>query len=144
MHTGLVRSCTSSSSLLHIFLSFSSRSAFIAEFLIQDITIIIVLGIFVLLYKLPQYYFSKRRSRNKSNVEAHRHFVVDTQLLAKSRFSKNLFAAKLTRDEADKSIALDLVGYFCVSHRHNANTSSLNYKRIDLWGGGKIVWVRLW
>ncbi|KAL1822956.1 hypothetical protein DCAR_0310800 [Daucus carota subsp. sativus] len=90
------------------------RIKFIADILIQAVTAIIVLGIFVLLYKLPQYYISKLRSRNKSNVEARRHFVAGAQLLAKSRSSKDLSAAKLAVDEADKSIALD--PYDAASH----------------------------
>ncbi|KAK1393003.1 N-terminal acetyltransferase A, auxiliary subunit [Heracleum sosnowskyi] len=83
------------------------RIKYVADILIQAVTAIVILAFFVLLYKLPQFYISKLRSKNKSNVEARRHFVAGAQLLAKSRSSKDLSAAKLAVEEADRSIALD-------------------------------------
>ncbi|KAL1814040.1 hypothetical protein DCAR_0626446 [Daucus carota subsp. sativus] len=81
----------------------------VADLLLQALVIIVVIITFLFMYKIPQKYISKYRatSSNSSALRARRHFIAGAQLLSKSRSSRDLSAAKLAVEEADKAIELD-------------------------------------
>lgn len=82
-----------------------------ADLILQVILILVAVFMFSLMYKIPQKFIRKLRYRNKSDLQARRHFVVGAQLLAQARSSKDRSAvstiAKSAAEEAEKSIALD-------------------------------------
>ncbi|KAF7817036.1 N-terminal acetyltransferase A, auxiliary subunit [Senna tora] len=86
------------------------------DFMVHDIVlqiILILLMVFMFLYMhdIPKKLFAKLRLRNRSEVQAKRHFVQGAQLLARARSSKSRSAsnslAKEAVAEAEKAIALD-------------------------------------
>ncbi|KAK1367014.1 Kinase superfamily protein [Heracleum sosnowskyi] len=82
----------------------------IADLLLQAISIIIVIFMFLYMYKIPQKYIAKYRSRSSSNtstLQARRHFIAGAQHLSKSRSTRDISAAKLAVEEAEKAISLD-------------------------------------
>lgn len=81
----------------------------IADLLLQALSIIVVIVMFLFMYKIPQKYIAKYRSRssNTSNIQARRHFIAGAQHLSKSRSSRDNSAAKLAVEEAEKAITLD-------------------------------------
>lgn len=85
------------------------KAKMIADLLIQVLSIVVVVIMFLVMYKIPQKYIAKYRSKlsNKSTFQARRHFIAGAQHLSKAQSTRDLAAAKLAVEEADKSIALD-------------------------------------
>ncbi|KAK2977988.1 hypothetical protein RJ640_023526 [Escallonia rubra] len=86
-------------------------SDMVKDLLLQAALILLVVFSFLFMYNVPQKYFSKLRFRNRSNLQAKRHFVLGAQLLGQARSAPDRAAAaslaKSAAEEADKSISLD-------------------------------------
>jgi len=75
---------------------------------------LILLGVFMFLamHNIPQKFLSKLRYRNRTDLQAKRHFVLGAQLIAQARSPSNSRStatslAKQAEDEANKAISLD-------------------------------------
>lgn len=75
---------------------------------------LILLGVFMFLamHNIPKKFLSKLRYRNRTDLQAKRHFVLGAQLIAQARSPSNSRStatslAKQAEDEANKAISLD-------------------------------------
>jgi len=67
---------------------------------------------FLAMHNIPQKFLSKLRYRNRTDLQAKRHFVLGAQLIAQARSPSNSRStatslAKQAEDEANKAISLD-------------------------------------
>ncbi|KAI9097967.1 hypothetical protein K1719_025738 [Acacia pycnantha] len=78
---------------------------------LQLVMILVMVFMFLHMHDIPRKLFTKFRLRNRSDIQAKRHFVQGAQLLARARSSKTRSASNsLANDalaEAEKAIALD-------------------------------------
>nr|GMC56817.1 Small glutamine-rich tetratricopeptide repeat-containing protein [Ipomoea batatas] len=81
------------------------------EMLIQLGILVFTLGIFYAIYNLPKRAFTRIRFKDRSDNQAHQHFIQGAQLLSRARSSRSkstaLKFAKAAGGEADKALALD-------------------------------------
>ncbi|XP_054789013.1 uncharacterized protein LOC129294616 [Prosopis cineraria] len=78
---------------------------------LQIVLILVMVFMFLHMHDIPKKLFTKFRLRNRSDIQAKRHFVLGAQHLARARSSKTRSAsnslAKEALAEAEKAIALD-------------------------------------
>ncbi|CAH9070172.1 unnamed protein product [Cuscuta epithymum] len=81
------------------------------DMIIQLGVLLFTIGIFYAMYNLPRRAFTRTRLRDRSNNQAHQHFILGAQLLSKARSSRSKSAsfklAKAAAGEADKVLTLD-------------------------------------
>lgn len=81
------------------------------DIVLQIVMILVMVFMFLHMHDIPKKLFSKLRLRNRSAIQAKRHFVQGAQLLARARSSKTRSGlnslAKEALVEAEKAISLD-------------------------------------
>ncbi|KAK7311675.1 hypothetical protein RJT34_09962 [Clitoria ternatea] len=88
-------------------MNMDEKQAMVRDVALQIILILIFIFTFLYMHGVPQRLLAKFRFRNRTSIQAKRHFVKGAQLLSQASRSNSTSLAKQALSEAEKSIALN-------------------------------------